>query len=72
MFTIALVEISIDCEASPPCPYSIAGSPSGNLATPRSRLHGRPDQAVAGDSAYGGRNLTGLGGSVGELSSGED
>ena len=36
IFTISLVEISID--ASPPCPYSIAGSPSGNLAIPRSRL----------------------------------
>ena len=26
-------------DASPPCPHSIAGSPSGNLAILRSRLH---------------------------------
>ena len=37
MFIISLVEISID--ASPPCPHSIAGSPSRNLAILRSRLH---------------------------------
>ena len=33
---ISLVEISID--ASPPCPHSIAGSPSGNPAILRRRL----------------------------------
>ena len=37
IFIISLVEISID--VSPPCPHSIAGSPSGNLVILRSRLH---------------------------------
>ena len=59
MCTISLVEISI--EDSPPCPHSIAGSPSGNLAILRSRWH-RYFSCSAGTESVPGRRQFALGG----------